>query len=70
MVELTSTLPDPASMAQFCVAVLTIIVIWDAWWLGRQRIDIPILGEIPFVLDSEILSSILPLTSRNPLIED
>ena len=47
MVELTSTLPDSASMAQFCVAVLTIIVIWDAWWLGRQRIDIPTLGDLP-----------------------
>ena len=47
MVELTSTLPDSASMAQFCVAVLTRIVIWDAWWLGRQRIDIPTLGDLP-----------------------
>ena len=43
MVELTSTLPDPESMAQFCVAVLAIIVAWDAWWLARQRVDIPIL---------------------------
>ena len=47
MVELTSTLPDPESMAQFCVIVLAIIVAWDAWWLGRQRIDIPSLGDLP-----------------------
>jgi len=47
MVELTSTLPDPSTMAQFCVAVLAIIVIWDMWWLGRQRIDIPTLGDLP-----------------------
>ena len=47
MVELTSTLPDPESMAQFCVVILAIIVAWDAWWLGRQRIDIPTLGELP-----------------------
>ena len=47
MAELASTLPDPESMAQFCVAVLAVIVAWDAWWLGRQRIDIPSLGELP-----------------------
>ena len=46
MVELTSTLPDPESMAQFCVVILAIIVAWDAWWLGRQRIDIPTLGSL------------------------
>ena len=47
MVELTSTLPDPESMAQFCVIVLAIIVAWDAWWLARQRVDIPALGDLP-----------------------
>ncbi len=47
MVELTSTLPDPESMAQFCVVVLAIIVAWDAWWLARQRADIPALGDLP-----------------------
>ena len=47
MVEFTSSLPDPELMAQFCVAVLAIIVAWDAWWLARQRVDIPKLGETP-----------------------
>lgn len=47
MVELSSNLPDPESMAQFCVVVLAIIVAWDAWWLTRQRIDIPSLGDLP-----------------------
>jgi hypothetical protein len=47
MTALANTLPDPESMAQFCVALLAIIVAWDAWWLGRQRVDIPTLGELP-----------------------
>lgn len=47
MAELASALPDPEPMAQFCVAVLAAIVVWDAWWLSRQRIDIPSLGELP-----------------------
>jgi len=47
MAELTSALPDPELMAQFCVAVLAVIVAWDAWWLGRQRADIPNLGDLP-----------------------
>ena len=47
MTEFTSALPDPETMAQFCVVVLAIIVAWDAWWLGRQRMDIPELGELP-----------------------
>ena len=47
MAELASALPDPEPMAQFCVAVLAVIVAWDAWWLSRQRIDIPSLGELP-----------------------
>ena len=46
MAEFTSALPDPETMAQFCVAVLAVIVAWDAWWLGRQRIDIPELGNL------------------------
>ena len=47
MAEFTSALPDPETMAQFCVVVLAIIVAWDAWWLGRQRMDIPELGDLP-----------------------
>ena len=46
MAEFTSALPDPETMAQFCVVVLAVIVAWDAWWLGRQRIDIPELGNL------------------------
>ena len=47
MAELASNIPDSELMAQFCVAVLLVIVIWDAYWLTRQRIDIPNLGELP-----------------------
>ena len=47
MAELARNIPDSELMAQFCVAVLLIIVIWDAYWLTRQRIDIPNLGELP-----------------------
>ena len=47
MAELTSALPDPESMAQVCVAILAVIVAWDAWWLARQRVDIPALGDLP-----------------------
>ena len=41
-----SNLPDPVIMAQICVSILGIIVIWDAWWLGQARKDIPNLGEL------------------------
>ena len=47
MAELASNMPDSELMAQFCVAVLLVIVIWDAYWLTRQRIDIPNLGQLP-----------------------
>ena len=47
MAELARNIPDSELMAQFCVAVLLIVVIWDAYWLTRQRIDIPNLGELP-----------------------
>ena len=47
MAELARNIPDSELMAQFCVAVLLVIVIWDAYWLTRQRIDIPNLGELP-----------------------
>ena len=46
MAEFTSALPDSEIMAQFCVAILGIIVAWDAWWLARQRVDIPSLGDL------------------------
>ncbi|MDP6870492.1 MAG: hypothetical protein QGI21_06965 [Candidatus Poseidoniaceae archaeon] len=45
--EITQTaLPSSEVMAQFCVAILAIIVIWDAWWLTRQRLDIPEFGKL------------------------
>ena len=47
MAELANNMPDSELMAQFCVAVLLVIVIWDAYWLTRQRIDIPNLGQLP-----------------------
>ena len=46
MSNLTNTLPDPVLMAQLCVITLAIIVAWDAWWLTKQRLHIPKLGNI------------------------
>ena len=46
MSNLTNTLPDPVLMAQLCVITLAIIVAWDAWWLTKQRLHIPNLGNI------------------------
>ncbi len=40
-------LPDSTLVAQVCVIILGIIVAWDAWWLTRQRLDIPEIGELP-----------------------
>ncbi len=40
-------LPSSELMAQICVAILAIIVAWDAWWLTRQRLDIPNFGQLP-----------------------
>ena len=46
MRDIASTLPNPESMAQFCVIILALIVAWDAWWLARQRVDIPSIGDL------------------------
>ena len=46
MAEFTSALPDSEIMAQFCVAILGIIVACDARWLARQRVAIPSLGDL------------------------
>ena len=46
MSNLSNTLPDPVLMAQLCVITLAIIVAWDAWWLTKQRLHIPKLGNI------------------------
>lgn len=42
MVELPST----ETAAQVAVAVLALIVAWDAFWLTRQRLDVPELGQL------------------------
>ena len=50
------TLPDPNAFAALAVAILFGIVVWDAYWLTRQRIDVPTLGELPnggFAWESE-----------------
>ncbi|MBT61479.1 MAG: hypothetical protein CMA63_08025 [Euryarchaeota archaeon] len=44
MVE--SSLVSPDSFAAFAVSILGLIVVWDAFWLTRQRQDIPRLGEL------------------------
>ena len=49
-------LPSTETAAQVAVAVLALIVAWDAFWLTRQRLDVPELGELPgggFAWDSE-----------------
>ena len=56
MASMPSALPDSEVIAQVCVIVLGLIVVWDAYWLTRQRIDIPNLGELPnggFAWESE-----------------
>lgn len=40
------SLPDPNTFAALAVAVLFGIVVWDAYWLTRQHIDVPTLGEL------------------------
>jgi hypothetical protein len=50
------SLPNPDIFAGVAVAVLFGIVIWDAFWLTRQRLDVPTLGELPnggFAWESE-----------------
>jgi len=34
-------------VAFVCVFILALIVIWDAFWLTKQRNDVPTLGELP-----------------------
>ena len=40
-------LPSTETAAQVAVAVLALLVAWDAFWLTRQRLDVPELGELP-----------------------
>ena len=47
MTPIPDALPEAEVMAQACVFILGIIVAWDGYWITRQRIDIPNLGELP-----------------------
>lgn len=50
------SLPSSDLFASMAVAVLFVIVLWDAFWLTRQRLDVPTLGELPnggFAWESE-----------------
>jgi hypothetical protein len=39
-----SALPDPNNIAMLAVSILAVIIAWDAYWLTKQRSDVPILG--------------------------
>lgn len=39
-------LPSTELVAQVAVAILALIVVWDAFWLTRQRRDVPTLGPL------------------------
>ena len=40
-----SGVPDPNNIAMVAVSILAIIIAWDAYWLTKQRSDVPILGK-------------------------
>jgi len=42
-----SALPTAEVMAQCAVGILFVILAWDAFWLTRQRNDIPEIGHLP-----------------------
>ena len=49
-------LPSAENVATLAVAVLAGIVAWDAYWLTKQRRDVPALGKLPgggFAWESE-----------------
>lgn len=39
-----SALPDPNDIAMLAVSILAVIIAWDAYWLTKQRSDVPVLG--------------------------
>ena len=39
-------LPSAEHVAMVAVAVLGVIVVWDAYWLTKQRRDVPELGRL------------------------
>ena len=40
-------LPSAEHVAFVAVAVLAAIVAWDAYWLTKQRRDVPEMGSLP-----------------------
>ena len=40
-------LPSANTFAIFVIGVLALIVLWDAFWLTKQKRDIPELGDLP-----------------------
>ena len=40
-------LPTADSFAIFVIIILASIVIWDAFWLTKQKRDVPNFGELP-----------------------
>lgn len=40
------TIPNPGVVALVAISTLAVIVLWDAFWLTRQKIDIPELGKL------------------------
>ena len=43
----TIDLPSAESFAFFVILVLAGIVLWDAFWLTKQKSDVPTFGELP-----------------------
>lgn len=53
---MATPLPSSEQVAFFAVTVLGLIVLWDAYWLTKQRSDVPELGTLPsggFAWESE-----------------
>ena len=40
-------LPSTESFALFIIIVLASIVVWDAFWLTKQKRDVPTFGNLP-----------------------
>ena len=43
--EITS-IPNPGIIGSVAISILAVIVLWDAFWLTRQKRDIPKLGKL------------------------
>lgn len=42
----TITIPSSEIIASLAISILAVIVLWDAYWLTKQKRDIPELGKI------------------------